>query len=526
MMIKEVFANATPEAHRYIKKVIKPDSRADCHKLKKLFDTKVFEAKNFADTNLCIQSFDWQSADQDRNWWWQLQALPFLTWFANSTDLLSAEEQKKYLTLCLDAIKGWSKNAASNNQSPLAWHDHASAYRVRNITNWFLACHSLGWLSNEDPQSTAIGHLITNHLQWLLLDKNYSKHTNHGFDQAMIGLTIGLMFEGEQLQLVRDVNRQRLIDEICFAFTEEGVHKENSPGHQKMMLARLKQLRTLAELGDLEITLISEKYIEKAEAFLRAITLPSGNLPMLGDTQDDDKGLSYEQKEEIDILDYSNSGYLIVRGSVLKKDFHLIFKSSHLSNYHRHDDDLSVHLYYDGKVVLGDGGLGSHNEKDPRRIALRSKAAHNVPHFLGAEPIRDFAKLTNGLPKIQIEGLALIGTTSTYGHSLKRVINLSELNIGKFSVTDIVEDGSTGRLACNIYSTLEFTTNNSTLEALISDNSNVKIKISSSASVELYNTFFSKEFGVYSEVTAFCISTPENLDTHPTQISLEIQLGH
>lgn len=147
------------------------------------------------------------------------------------------------------------------------------------------------------------------------------------------------------------------------------------------MLARLKQLRTLAELGDLEITLISEKYIEKAEAFLRAITLPSGNLPMLGDTQDDDKGLSYEQKEEIDILDYSNSGYLIVRGSVLKKDFHLIFKSSHLSNYHRHDDDLSVHLYYDGKVVLGDGGLGSHNEKDPRRIALRSKAAHNVPHF-------------------------------------------------------------------------------------------------------------------------------------------------
>ncbi|EWH03467.1 heparinase II/III family protein, partial [Halomonas sp. BC04] len=327
MTTKELLTYVTPSAIEYMQKTVNSKNKADYEKLKKLFDDQRFEAKSFDDTDLDILAFDWKSLERDRNWWWQLQALPFLNWYVNSLALQSEEERNRYLSLCLDAIHCWVSNAKQDKKSPLVWHDHAAAFRVRNLTNWLLFCNSNGLLDNERIGAQPLAKLIIEHLNWLQDDKHYSKHTNHGFDQAMIALTIGLMFDHHDFDAYRQHNRQRLKDEVTFAFTDEGVHKENSPGYQKMMLGRLKQLRSLALLGEQKISNMGEHYIEKAEAFLRAITLPNGYLPMIGDTRGGDEGLPYEQKEKIDVLDYSKSGYVIVRGTVLEKELHLVFKA-------------------------------------------------------------------------------------------------------------------------------------------------------------------------------------------------------
>src|SRR5690606_12221370 len=136
--------------------------------------------------------------------------------------------------------------------------------------------------------------------------------------------------------------------------------------------------RTLAPLGEQHVSQMGERYIEKAEAFLRAITLPNGDLPMIGDTRGGDKGLPYEQKEKVDVLDYSESGYVIIRGKDgAGKDFFILMKNTHGSNYHRHDDDMMLYVLYDREVVFGDAGLLSHNEKDPKRLFVRSHFAHS-----------------------------------------------------------------------------------------------------------------------------------------------------
>ncbi|MGA4494157.1 heparinase II/III family protein [Vreelandella venusta] len=369
-------------ANDYIQTTINTKNKADYQKLKKLFDAQQFEAKSFEDSDLDILIFDWQSLERDRNWWWQLQALPFLNWYANSFSLQSEEERTRYFSLCLDAIHNWVNQAKQNTASPLVWHDHAAAFRVRNLTNWLVFCHSMSLPLSDDSSSEALASLITEHLDWIQEDKHYSKHTNHGFDQAMIALAIGLMFDHEDFDAYQQRNRERLKDEVTFAFTDEGVHKENSPGYQKMMLGRLKQLRTLATLGEKEISQMGECYIEKAEAFLRAITLPNGYLPMIGDTRGGDKGLPYNQSEKVDVLDYSASGYVIARGRDGKdKDFFILIKNTHESNYHRHDDDMMIYLFYDGEVVLGDGGLYKHQESDHRRKYLRSHFSHSVPYI-------------------------------------------------------------------------------------------------------------------------------------------------
>jgi hypothetical protein len=138
MTLNELLACVTPGANDYVRTVINTKSTADYQKLKKLFDHQRYEAKSFEDSDLDISTFDWQSLDRDRNWWWQLQALPFLNWYVNSYSLQSDGERVHYFSICLDAIHNWTNQAKQNKDSPLVWHDHAAALRVRNLTNWLV----------------------------------------------------------------------------------------------------------------------------------------------------------------------------------------------------------------------------------------------------------------------------------------------------------------------------------------------------------------------------------------------------
>lgn len=438
MITKELLANATPEAIRYIKEHVKSNNKSDYQKLKKLFNDKQFEAKSFEDVEIDILNFDWQSENRDRNWWWQLQALPFLNWYANSLALQTEEERSRYFSNCLSAIHCWVKHAKENKASPLAWHDHATAFRVRNLSNWLLFCHTEGQPVSDDGRAELLGEMVAEHLDWLQEDVHYSKHTNHGFDQAMIALTIGLMFGGDDFELYRERNRERLKDEVTFAFTDEGVHKENSPGYQKMMLGRLKQLRTLAPLGEKEISDLGERYIEKAEIFLRAVTLPNGYLPMIGDTRGLDEGLPYVQQDKVDILDYSRSGYVIIRGfDGRDKEFFILLKNAHESNYHRHDDDMMIYLYYDGEVVLGDGGLYKHQEKDERRKHLRSYLSHSVPYY-NANAIRKMQDLPVYPSLSRLDSSSFQMTSAMFSERLERKVTFSTLPSLMVDVSDCV----------------------------------------------------------------------------------------
>tara|TARA_R110000796_G_scaffold252457_1_gene386867 strand:- start:489 stop:2099 length:1611 start_codon:yes stop_codon:yes gene_type:complete len=451
MMTKELLTCATPEAIVYIKKSVNSKSKTDYDKLKKLFDEKKFEASNFEDTELDIRMFNWQSLERDRNWWWQLQALPFLNWYANSFTIQTQEERTRYFSYCLDAIQCWISNAKQNTESPLAWHDHAAAFRVRNLTNWLLFCQISGLPISAEARAESLANLIAEHINWLGEDKHYSKHTNHGFDQAMIALTISLMFSLSSFESHRQLNRRRLKDEVKFAFTEEGVHKENSPGYQKVMLIRLKQLDKFTLLSEKEIPELGDLYIKKAEAFLKAITLPDGYLPMIGDTQGKVCGLTDDtfEQDSCNVYDYSSSGYVIVKGNNKKiGDYFLLIKNCHNSNYHRHDDDLMVYLWCSGDVIFGDAGLYSHNERSNVRKFMRSRLGHSVP-FIKGKPIRD-RRLLNKLPSLNVDLERGIIKAKSYMHEscISRTLDISRLTEGLLKIKD---ETTTSPLYVNFY---------------------------------------------------------------------------
>ncbi|MGG5152596.1 heparinase II/III family protein, partial [Alcaligenes aquatilis] len=372
--------------------------------------------------------FQWKGLDRDRNWWWQLQALPFLNWYINSYELQSDEEKERFYKFCLASIRNWLVKT-KESESPLAWHDHATAFRVRNIVNWLVFCEIKGLNKGRLTEKVQLTSVIFDHLDWLTEDRNFSFHTNHGFDQAMIVLTVSLMFDGVEFDSYKKINRNRLKEEISYAFTDEGVHKENSPGYQKFMLSRLKQLNIFSLLGDEEISSSVELYLKKAESFLKAITLPNGYLPLVGDTRLE-TGL-LETQDEVDsrykgyaVFDYSKSGYMVIKGKDGKeKEFYILLKNCHQSNYHRHDDDMMVFVFYDGDVVLGDAGLYNHQEKDIRRVNVRSFLGHSVP-YISKNAIRN-KDLLIVEPKIErVDEMVFKMESSMFGLVLSREIRV------------------------------------------------------------------------------------------------------
>ena len=172
MSINFFLDSLTPQATKYISTVVKSNNQESYRKLKKVFLDQAFELKGFEDTTLDITNFDWNGIERDRNWWWQAQAIPFLNWYIDSYSLQSEEERKKYFSLCIIAIDNWNTKT-TNYESPLAWHDHGTAFRTRNIINWLVFCHiqDIDVITLSD--SIDLPSLIFKLLEWLLDDQNY-----------------------------------------------------------------------------------------------------------------------------------------------------------------------------------------------------------------------------------------------------------------------------------------------------------------------------------------------------------------
>lgn len=522
MIAEELLRSANPAAAKFLQKSNSGRRHLDYKRLQDLLDGGVFKATSFDATRIDVVGFDWEAPGFDRNWWWQLQPLPFLEWYRNSYEIQSDEEKLKYYKTCRDAIIWWKNTASCNEKSPLAWHDHTVAYRLKNIANWLLFCHLNELGSDNDAADDALANILVQHFDWLKEDDHYSRHTNHGFDQAMMGLVAALMYSAPAFQEYRTLNRKRLKDEVEFAFTTEGVHKENSPGYQKTMTRRLRQLKTLSIFGESELVDLGERYMASAEEFLSTITLPNGLLPMVGDTRGGDVGLPYIQKKKIDICDYTASGYVIVRGTVLGQDFHLLFKNSHLSHYHRHDDDLSIHLYFGGHVFLGDGGLGSHNETDERRKLLRSCLSHNAPYIIDQDSIRVPSYLNGFMPSTRIIGSRIVGESYSYGIALRREVDLEKLIDGIITLRDTAPQSIGSVVASNFYSSIDCVQDHNCLHFGTEGARKIRLSVTDDTVIKRERTLHSAEFGKFTEASAISLSRRQGPKKNNVEVTLAL----
>ncbi|QYF89896.1 heparinase II/III family protein [Arthrobacter sp. PAMC25284] len=407
---------------------------------------------SFPSESIELDSFDWVNGSENRNWWWQIQQLPVNRWYVNGFDSSTDENQHRLAqTFLLRVLRNWARHAPNvRGNIPLTWHDHAAALRLRGLRDLYVVASSLDSYQSDLQRELEVQ--IEEHCLWLEKPENYSVRTNHGFDQADILLFTALVFpDWKHSSRLARVARLRLLDEITFAFTNQGVHKENSPGYHQFMMSRLEQLLVYETFGDPELGGLARRYFENSRRFLGAISLPDRTLPAIGDTRlgtpvnpdylpaDGEDDLVLKANEgHMRIHDFAESGYLMVdyidaRTNELGK---LILKSGQFSRYHRQDDDLSIHWIVGNRVLLDDAGLYSHNENDPVRLYARSSYAHSTLIVAGSTPKRSDRTNSEPVPlQIKTEPLRLIATSSSVPHwKLRRVVNIQKLAQGRLVV--------------------------------------------------------------------------------------------
>lgn len=350
---------------------------------------------------------DWeQDPFKNRSWRWRLHCLEIVNRLLNFYKKSNNHDALEKAALIIESWIVTYQNTQPENTSEFVWHDHSTAKRGLVLCD-FLDLMKQEGIKNENLSEKIIISLYE-HALFLSMEYFYSKNSNHGIDQSYTLFILAKHLEHKEFE---ELAQTRLISEFNFAFTKEGVSKENSPFYHNYLLRRFIFInKSHPEI----FNKIFNKFnyiINKAIYFNALILRPDGNFPILGDSimvkADDFTKFKYIKEDikklYINVLTGDNivsahtplqnifcdSGYAIFRNDWKNSKnnnelIHVIFKGGSLSNYHYHKDEGNIILYAFGDDWLIDSGCLNYMENSPERIYMRSREAHNVPEVIGA----------------------------------------------------------------------------------------------------------------------------------------------
>ncbi|WP_185900188.1 heparinase II/III family protein [Campylobacter sp. MIT 99-7217] len=357
-------------------------------------ETKPYQSIDFNNVNFLQNPFHHTS------WIFILHKMDYLV------ELLEHYQESKderALELILKILYSWNESVIGGGHlnNPWAFHDHATALRTCNL----IKLYKFFMRQNFKRESDFLRSLLQIHLVKLLDEKFYSKMTNHGLDQSIALYQCAFELKDQK---AKEKAIARINDELSFAFCEDGGHVENTPSYLHYGLIQVQRCLLLGQTLEGKESKIAfpMEIFKKACLNLGFFTQPNLRLPLIGDTQDfSPRDFVLNDLNIRDSLEYQNylylissgingqkpdnlelflekSGYVILRSSVEKDHFlnslHFVFKCTHLSNYHRHNDDLSFTLFYDNEEWFLDSGLFEYAENNTLRKYLRSHKAHNL----------------------------------------------------------------------------------------------------------------------------------------------------
>lgn len=386
----------------------------------KLFSSKKLELAPFTAVNFS----NWGDWEQDplnnRSWQWRLNWLSFLSYLLAYHHKVNNDE---VLSFGQAAIESWLDTyLKTDTEYPFEfiWHDHATALRAEQLVLFSYYCRDKApeWSKQNAEFLSYLEKGLVVHAEWLEKDSFYSEHTNHGLEQARVLLLLGTVFEGQQADEWQKIAIQRISSELQFAFTDEGVHVENSPAYHifvfKVFLGIIKDYPDDV-LGDLASQF--SQFSAKALNFITHILRPDGLLPPIGDTEQLPTSDAYKEMfgstaeyqhflyalsqgkqgvkpDQLNVV-YPKSGYAILRDcwperNQFKQAFHAIVKIGTSSRYHHQQDEGHVSVYAGGEDWLIDSGLYNYINNDPIRKYMRGRPGHNIPMISNASYDKEF----------------------------------------------------------------------------------------------------------------------------------------
>lgn len=355
---------------------------------------------------------DWEADPLDnRSWQWRLNwlsFLPYLLAYHGETGDAAAMQQ------AFAAARSWLAHFGAPGAAhafEFAWHDHATALRLEQLALLvhYAEAHALWPADDEGATARTLCDACMQHAELLFDDRFFSRHTNHGLEQARVLLLVATaLADGDDDRPARWRQRalERIEGELRHAFTDEGVHVENSPAYHnfvfKLFLGIFRDYPA-ESLGPLGAWL--SEVGPRALDFLTRILRPDGLLPIIGDTEalpvTDAFKAVFGAEPAYESFRYAitsgragtapqpasriwpRSGYAVLRSewppaAGYRRALHVVYKAGASSQYHRQQDDGHLVLYNEGEDWLIDSGMFGYDKDSPIRQYVRSRWGHNV----------------------------------------------------------------------------------------------------------------------------------------------------
>ena len=287
-----------------------------------------------------------------------------------------------------DVVSQWLERSyyAPDPDSKYAWYDHGVADRMLAL----LLIWAEGLERDFDQRfMTRVGEAIVRHAQLLESELFYASHQrvryhNHAWFQDVALLATATAFpDYPSATRWRDRACERLADQMEMLIVRDGgfaVSIENSIGYQQGVQQLGEFAGALTRLAGM--TSVVAEVARELSAFFDFLRYPDGSRPAQGDSSRSPTRSPTPTSASSPIVQPAfaalpKAGYGVVKGEHDGIPFMLCLFATSLSKTHKHEDDLSFTLFFDGIEWLIDPSFYSHEYQRPLPAYLRSAVAHN-----------------------------------------------------------------------------------------------------------------------------------------------------
>ena len=299
---------------------------------------------------------------------------------------LRAYDKRDIGALCAarEFTASWLDHFFTNEKAfSMEWHEHAVAERTISLLFLYL----LGQEYFFDWRiMSRIKISVILHARLLCSEAFYVRHQqirfhNHGMFQDMALMLAGMIFaELPGAEHWRFIATERLKDMLNAIYPLDGnfrISYENSFGYHCAGYTLIERLARLMPSSRDEAYFLQEA--QKIQSWTNLLRYSTRQFPAFGDTFRSGTGERYSHTTRPDknFQLMEKSGYAVLHGYHEDSFFTLVFIASSLSFTHKHCDNLSFILYFDGIEWLIDPSFYNHEYTKGISRYLRSPEAHN-----------------------------------------------------------------------------------------------------------------------------------------------------
>ncbi|WP_427007074.1 heparinase II/III domain-containing protein [Pseudarthrobacter sp. H2] len=342
-----------------------------------------------------------------------------------------------------DLVVGWLRDNYYQASSDMryAWYDHGTAERLISL---LVILDSIRQSGSDVRFIAQMEDAIRSHAQLLESDSFYAANQNSRFhnhawfqDIALMAAGIANPYRPEGRRWIDKAKHRlsRQFEELIVRDAGYAVFAENSIGYhhgiQSLVLLAGRMIELSGGLSD-----VSEVAAE-LDLWSEYLRYPDRRSPAQGDTfnlanpeQIQPRARVPYEEPKANLLPLA--GYGIAKGNHEEKPFMICFFATSRSKTHKHQDNLSFTLFFDGIEWLVDPSFYSHDYLEPVPAYLRSAWAHNAVAVVGQEQSIEphLAMLDGAYTEFDFE---FKGAHRAYPNLLVRRElhgSLTELNIG------------------------------------------------------------------------------------------------